>query len=633
MRKIHLVMLFFLVLLLTQCTEKYPKEVIRPEYGLENTKTLEIDKVLLTDSATILYIDAYFRPGNWIRIDSATYLLAEGKKYVVQSAEGIKLHEHHYMPESGEDHFTLTFPPLPKGTKSFDFIESDCDNCFKIWDVDLTGRPQKYTPDMPSEILNMETDRSVTFAEPELKKGKTKVTLHVSGIKEGYALNNVFIAVDNILLANRKEIEGKKESEGTYLFEIDQYSTAYALLMVENSFFPLFLAPGDNAEIYVDLTAKSKYSSRYNPKKELKYIAFKGEFGDINNQLVELFSKIADKTIDVDLFTYGDTTVVDMSKEEFVDKLFEKYSEKLAGLENAELTVAQKQFVKNTLKLNVADAFVNLSNMYMSSYWQKNKQRWGTKVDYTPPTLVDEDYLKLKDLDLGNINLLYSKNYIYTASVWSMTLSPKILDKVTGGEKGLLHDLSIVSPIIRKASSMEALTDADEKALASTSNPYYAEVYKDIYANTKKLYEESISRGGFTIEETPQATNDKILEAIIAKYKGQAVFVDFWATWCGPCLMAMKTIKPIKPEMAEKGVVSIYISNSSSPKAEWVAMLTDIGGIHYYLNEKQWEALSLKYGIKGIPTYMIFDKAGKKTFQQSGYPGNDKVLEELSKAW
>lgn len=85
--------------------------------------------------------------------------------------------------------------------------------------------------------------------------------------------------------------------------------------------------------------------------------------------------------------------------------------------------------------------------------------------------------------------------------------------------------------------------------------------------------------------------------------------------------------------MKEKGVVSIYISGETSPKGKWMNMLPDIGGIHYYLTSKQWDALGKKYKIDGIPTYMIFDKNGKRVFDTAGYPGNEKILEELGKVW
>ena len=158
MKKIYLFFLLLLSLSITQCTKPGPKIIERPVYGLQNTKTIEIAKIILTDSATILYIDAYSYPETWIRIDSATYIQADGKKYIITGADSIELNKEHWMPESGETHFTLFFPPIPKGTKTIDFIESDCDNCFKIWDIDLTGKAKAYKPSLPDNVLNYKTN-------------------------------------------------------------------------------------------------------------------------------------------------------------------------------------------------------------------------------------------------------------------------------------------------------------------------------------------------------------------------------------------------------------------------------------------------------------------------------------------
>ena len=120
---------------------------------------------------------------------------------------------------------------------------------------------------------------------------------------------------------------------------------------------------------------------------------------------------------------------------------------------------------------------------------------------------------------------------------------------------------------------------------------------------------------GYEIAEVPDVSYDKILEAIVAQHKGKPVFVDFWGTFCAPCLRAREIMSPLKAEMRERGVVEIYFANSSSPRRRWRSMLPDIGGIHYYLTDAQWIALQDKYQFPGVPTYMIFNEEGEKTFQ------------------
>ena len=50
---------------------------------------------------------------------------------------------------------------------------------------------------------------------------------------------------------------------------------------------------------------------------------------------------------------------------------------------------------------------------------------------------------------------------------------------------------------------------------------------------------------------------DKILSSIIGEFKGKVVVIDFWATWCGPCMFAMKQIDPIKEKYLEDNKDSI----------------------------------------------------------------------------
>lgn len=632
MKKIHLLSLLLLGFVFCQCTETRPRVIDRPDHGLQSSKTLEINKVELTDSATILYVDAYFRPKNWIQIAAETYIRANGEKYIITGSEGIEINEKHWMPDSGEDHFTLFFPPLPKGTKSFDFFESDCETCFKIWDIDLTGKSKPYKPELPAEILNFKADKNASLELPSFKIGKTKLTVHLSGMREGYDVNNLRLLINNIFTIEQEEVEKKKIDDNTYIFEFDQYSTNNAYLLVNNDFKSILLEPGEEADFYYDITAASRMASRYHPQPELIHSGFTGKYAQINNQSLQ--NKI--ETQDYSINLYEDSTILDKSKEQYVDYIFDQYKEMKGRLNGADLSEGMRQLIEANIKSNMVGYIISMERIYNQLYRRKHSLNYDKPVDIELPKATKEDFLRLKELNLNDPMWMYSSSYPFTAhSLVRSTsgISDSLLNEITGSETGLLQDMQKSFPVLSQASGAEELAPELKAKLDATSTPHYKEVYNFIVEKSKRQYEEAMKQGGFTIIQTPDVDPEKILDAIVAQHKGKAIFVDFWATWCGPCLNAMKTIKPIKPEMAEKGVVSIYISNASSPKTKWTAMLPDIGGIHYYLDETQWQKLSSKYEIRGIPTYMIFDKSGKKTFETAGYPGNNKIKEELSKVW
>ena len=98
------------------CSSPQEKIVEFPLADLSNTTTVFVSKVALTDSATVLSVEARYIPHYWIRISSDSYLMADGRKYLMTGADGIKPDENFWMPESGKASFSLTFEPLPLRT-------------------------------------------------------------------------------------------------------------------------------------------------------------------------------------------------------------------------------------------------------------------------------------------------------------------------------------------------------------------------------------------------------------------------------------------------------------------------------------------------------------------------------------
>jgi thiol-disulfide isomerase/thioredoxin len=141
-----------------------------------------------------------------------------------------------------------------------------------------------------------------------------------------------------------------------------------------------------------------------------------------------------------------------------------------------------------------------------------------------------------------------------------------------------------------------------------------------------------------TVVQIPEnTTNANLLAAIEKPYKGKVVLIDFWATWCGPCMMAMKQIDPIKEKYLKdkKNVAFVYVTGETSPLENFNAAYPNIKGFHYRLTNAQFSALLKSLGIKGIPSYLIINKDGSKAYDniaEGGYPGDEIITSELDKA-
>lgn len=88
-----------------------------------SSEPLTLKQVTLTDSSTVLVITACVPMDNWIRIASTTHIVADGRNFHLTGIDGLVADEKFYpMNPEGYD-FTLTFPAIPAGVTTIDFVE------------------------------------------------------------------------------------------------------------------------------------------------------------------------------------------------------------------------------------------------------------------------------------------------------------------------------------------------------------------------------------------------------------------------------------------------------------------------------------------------------------------------------
>ena len=183
---------------------------------------------------------------------------------------------------------------------------------------------------------------------------------------------------------------------------------------------------------------------------------------------------------------------------------------------------------------------------------------------------------------------------------------------------------------------MEQLKEV-EKTIATRAPKGFedqlAEIHSYVYPKKEQQIAEELScNESVFFKKYDDVAPENILQTILDKYKGKAVLIDMWETWCGPCRAGHKAMAPMKEQMKGQNVQFVYIASPSSPPTTWQKMIKDIDGDHYYLTEEQNHYILSHYESSGIPTYAIYDTQGHQTYKSIGFPGNDVIRKELEAA-
>ncbi len=111
-------------------------------------------------------------------------------------------------------------------------------------------------------------------------------------------------------------------------------------------------------------------------------------------------------------------------------------------------------------------------------------------------------------------------------------------------------------------------------------------------------------------------------------------YIDFWASWCGPCRAEMPDSKKLKEQFGRKGVRFIYISLDENPAAWQLAMkqLRLHVADSYIIPETKDSEILQKYKINSIPRYMIMDREGKVINANAPRPSDPQIAGVLEEA-
>lgn len=116
--------------------------------------------------------------------------------------------------------------------------------------------------------------------------------------------------------------------------------------------------------------------------------------------------------------------------------------------------------------------------------------------------------------------------------------------------------------------------------------------------------------------------------------RGKYVYVDVWATWCGPCRAEIPHLKEMEKKYHGKNIEFVSISIDTKKDYEkWKKFVTEkeLGGVQLFADNDWNSKFVTDFGITGIPRFILIDPAGNVVNANAERPSSPKLQEQLDK--
>lgn len=450
---------------------------------------------------------------------------------------------------------------------------------------------------MNKKILFFTTTAAVIFSSCQQKKD-----IHISG-KIATTIVPLLMAADEV--SNSPDTIIVKDGRFSFPVKLDHPGFRY--IIAGKSSRELFLEPGSSLEISVNPTAIPDSFS----------FKIEGKGADEMNAIDSLekrISKISSRYI---------FNAPPANGTKHIDSAFEGYGIYLDQL-NA-ITPLDPDFIK----LEKTALEYSAATFKMQNAIQQNIIKDPEYFSFVKKLEPENDSY----MDIPDFRAFISANLHRQANVISredatdeeyldtlLSMIQKIKNK-TIREYFLFNKLnmSIIADMITNKEKYKAYF------AKNNTNPVYAKAIENAFAQ-KELLKAGTNAPAFTVVDKDDHTLS------LKDLEGKFVYIDFWATWCHPCLEQRPFFEKLKEEYKDKNIVFLSISLDNE-KNKWLTFLKKSkAGINEYHAVKGMDSdIATAYQVKAIPLFVLIGTDGKLINQSAEEPSSKEIRGVLDK--
>ena len=406
-------------------------------------------------------------------------------------------------------------------------------------------------------------------------------------------------------LNNRELVSAELDANGRF-----EMSTK-----IEDGFY--FLEYGRNSA-YIYLYPKDKLSLNFDAKNFETSLVFEGQGSERNNYLVNKSIVDADLTKDLEAFYKVDEAT---------------YLENISNVKKIHLTSLAKYDVEPFFTIAETKSLEYERLLSIQNY--KTSYKFYLGDDITPS---EEFYKPLEAIDETDVSDYKKQPYFryLVNSAWN-----KRIEAAT--------DVDGMLKVFRKIPSQDlAITLLNGFYSKISSNKERSKDYLDLIKRltthqpfieaAEKQYQEVINAKGLIEgDDSPTFSYESVDGKIISlsDLEGKYVYIDVWATWCGPCIKQVPYLKALEERYHDKNIVFVSISvDKENVKEKWKQMIIDkeLGGVQLFADKSFNSDFMNAYAINSIPRFILIDPEGKIVDPEAPRPSFEKtkvLLDEL----